>query len=195
MKTCIILAGGPSLTAAQIEHARASCYFTIVVNATFRQAPWAHALYAGDFLFWKVYIAEIRKAFKGKLWTQDKAAAERWQLNKVRGLERDGVSAIDGTIHNNGNSGAQAINLAYIWGFRRIILLGFDMALGPNGERHHHADHPHPLVQGQCFDEWLHKMKKVALDLHRFGIDVVNCSPGSAMRCFPTGVLEDEVRV
>ena len=47
----------------------------------------------------------------------------------------------------NGNSGAGAINLAYHFGARRILLVGMDMKPGPNGEKHWHPDHPKPLVQ------------------------------------------------
>lgn len=183
MKTAIILASGPSLTQEQIAAARASGHFTLVVNRTYEAMPDASAMYSGDFLFWKVYIADIRKTFKGKLWTQDATAAQRWQINRVRGANRDGLG-LD-MIHLNGNSGFQAINLAYLWGYTRIVLLGFDMKFGPKGERHYHVDHPAPMVQSQTFHEWLHKSVQLARGLREEGIDVVNCTPDSALKCFP----------
>lgn len=184
MLTVIILASGPSLTTEQIAAARASGHFTIVVNRTYQSMPDADAMYSGDFLFFKEYIADIRKTFKGAVWTQDNSAAARWpDIKRMKGTNRDGLGKDH--IHINGNSGVQAINLAYLWGYRRIILLGFDMKLGPKGERHHHADHPHPLVQAQCFGEWLHKLEKVAKDLKAEKCEVLNATPGSAMKCFP----------
>ncbi len=183
-KTAVVIASGPSLTDEQCNAARATGFDTIVVNATFKRAPWANILYAGDFLFLKSYMAEIVRVFPGKVWTQDSSAAARWpRLNRMKGANRDGLGR--SMIHLNGNSGVQALNLAYLFGSRRIILLGFDMKLGPNGERHHHADHPHPMVQNQTFEEWLHKLNKVARDLEAEKCEVLNATPGSAMTCFP----------
>lgn len=184
MKTAIVLASGPSLTMEQVDAAKASGHFCIVVNSTYEIFPTADALYCGDFLWWKVNLADVRKTFKGKCWTQDSSAAARWPdiLTRVRGANREGLGKE--LIHINGNSGTQAINLAYLWGYKRIILLGFDMKLGPKGQRHHHDDHPRPLVQQQTFSEWLHKLNWVARDLKAAGVEVINCTPDSALYCF-----------
>lgn len=182
--TAIVLASGPSLTLEQIDAARRSGHHTIVVNATYKVFPDADTLYSGDYMFWKVYMADIARSFKGKLVTQDSSAAARWPaLTRVRGTNREGLGK--DLIHQNGSSGFQSINLAYLWGYRRIILLGFDMALGPNGERHHHPDHPAPCVQNQTFSEWVHKSVKLARDLKETGCEVLNATPGSAMKSFP----------
>lgn len=183
MKTAVVLASGPSLTAEQIAAAKASGYFTIVVNSTYKSMPDADALYGGDFLWWKSHIADIRAVFKGKLWTQDSSTAARWQINRVRGATREGLGK--DAIYTNGNSGVQAINLAAIWGYKRIICLGFDMKLGPKGERHHHPDHPNGCVQNQTFSEWLHKLTVVAKDAKAQGLTILNATPGSAMKHFP----------
>ena len=183
-KTAVVLASGPSLTVEQIAAAKASGHFTIVVNSTYKDLPTADVLYCGDYIWWKVHIADVRKVFKGKLWTQDSSTAARWpDVKRMRGGNRDGLGK--DIIHINGNSGVQAINLAFLWGYQRIILLGFDMKLGPKGERHHHADHPHPCVQNQTFSEWLHKLVPVARDLKNLKIDVLNATPGSALTLFP----------
>jgi hypothetical protein len=186
VKTAVILASGHSLTLEQIEAARLSGHFTIAVNTTYEKALWAHAMYAGDFMWFKLNIAKLRASkFKGKLVTQDSSAAAHYQLTRVRGTNRGGLGKE--VIHMNGNSGVQAINLAFLWGYRRIILLGFDMKLGPKGEKHHHADHGHPAVQHQCFDEWLKKIQLVATDLVAAKCEVIDCTVGGALRCFPKG--------
>lgn len=183
MKTAIVLASGPSLTLEQIKAAKESGFFTLAVNATFQKMLDADAMYSGDFLFFKTYQAEIRRDFKGKVWTQDSSAAARWPwINRMRGANRDGLGTE--RININGNSGVQAINLAFLWGHKKIVLLGFDMKLGPKGERHHHADHPAPCVQNQTFGEWLHKLELVARDARKHGVEITNCTPGSAMHCF-----------
>lgn len=183
MKTCVILASGPSLTVEQIHGARRSGHDTIVVNSTWEKMPDARYLYAGDFLWWKMNVATVRKQFKGECWSQDRTAVARWpEIKYMRGVNRDGLG--NAMIHNAGNSGAQAINLAYLWGYRRIVLLGFDMKLGPHGEKHHHDDHPHPMVQGQVFYEWILKITRMAVDLEKAGCEVINCTPLSALSCF-----------
>ena len=93
----------------------------------------------------------------------------------------------------NGNSGAGAINLAYHFGARRILLIGMDMKPGANGEKHWHPDHPKPMVQGQQFEEWRLKMGVLAKDLAAEGVTVINCTPGSALTCFPMSDLEQEL--
>jgi hypothetical protein len=185
VKTAVILAGGPSLTQEQINAAQFSGHFTIVVNATYQKMPGANVLYSGDFMFWRTYIAKIRASkFKGELWTQDNSAAARWpDIKRIKGGNRGGLGK--DVIHQNGNSGAQAINFAFIKGFRRMILLGFDMKLGPNGEKHHHPDHPSPCVQAQTFDEWLKKFGPLAADLKKEKVEVLNATPGSALKLFP----------
>ena len=185
MKTAIVLASGPSLTQEQINAAQFSGHFTIVVNSTWEKMPGAHALYSGDFLWWKHNIAKVRAAdFKGGKWTQDNSASLRWpDIKRMRGGNRGGLGKE--IIHINGNSGTQAVNLAFLWGYNRIILLGFDLKLGPKGEKHHHPDHAAPMIQGQCFDEWLKKWVLVAADLKAAKVEVLNATPGSALKLFP----------
>ena len=184
-KTVVILASGPSLTQEQIDAALASGYPTIAVNSTWEKMPTATMLYAGDFLWFKFNIAKVRAAkFKGEIWTQDNTVASRWPgIKRIRGTNRKGLGK--DVIHINGNSGTQAINLAYLQGYRRIILLGFDMKLGPNGERHHHKDHAHPMVQNQTFNQWLDQLQDVARDLEAEKCEVLNATPDSALKSFP----------
>jgi hypothetical protein len=185
VKTLIVIASGPSLTQEQVDAAIKSPYETIAVNGAYQIAPTADYLYAGDYMFWKLHIAEIKAKFKGKLITQDNSASSRFNLTRIRGTNRDGLGK--GVIHLNGNSGVQALNLAFVWGARRIILLGMDMKLGPKGERHFHANHPHPAVQNQVFSEWLHKLEKVAKDLRAEKCEVIDCTVGGAITCFTKG--------
>jgi hypothetical protein len=189
--TAIILASGPSLTQEQIDIALASGHKTIVVNATYQKALTASLMYSGDFLFFKTYMADIVKRFRGEVWSQDATTCARWpKVKRVRAANREGLGR-DGKIHLNGNSGFQAINLAFFLGYRRIVLLGFDMRLGPKGEKHHHPDHPSPMVQGQTFSEWLHKSNRLSLDLANAGCEVLNATPSSALSCWPMVNLKD----
>ena len=128
VKTAVIIASGPSLTQAQVDAALVSGHTTIAVNGAYKIAPTADWLYAGDMMFWKTYIADIKRVFKGNLVTQDNGSSQRWGIQRVRGTNREGLGR--DIIHLNGSSGTQALNLAFVWGFRRIVLLGMDMKLG-----------------------------------------------------------------
>jgi hypothetical protein len=194
-RTVVIAASGPSMqdTALPIHKARAQGkpFVLVVVNTTHRLFPYADVLYAGDMLWWKFNYQEVARTFKGEKWTCDHSAAERYGAHRIKGVNKSGL----GTqyLHINGNSAAQALNLAYLFGSRRVLLTGYDMKLGPNAEKHWHGDHPKPLVQGQTFGEWIHKFATMAKDAARLGLEVVNCTPGSALSCWPMSTLEIEL--
>ena len=190
--TAVICATGPSFDSRQLDLVDRSRHCVIAVNNAMFSAPVADVGYACDYLWWREYIGVVRSVHTGQRWTQDRSAAERWpDLRHVKHQAGEGLGLK--MLNTNGNSGMGAINLAYLFGSRRILLLGFDMKLGPNGERHYHPDHPKPLVQNQVFDEWIHKGHKLAKDLKAAGCEVINCTPGSALQCFPMSTIEKEL--
>jgi hypothetical protein len=189
-KTVVVAASGPSLAIEQLAEIPDSAKL-IVTNSTFRLAPFADVIFGVDFLYWKMHIDEIGRAgLRDKCWTCDRAASERWQLNYVRNIAREGLGTKD--LCTGGNSGYAAINLAYLFGARRILLLGFDMR-DVDGRKHWHADHPSPCVQKHQFGEWIHKFKKLAEELKAADCEVVNCTPGSALNWFRMSTIEKEL--
>ena len=190
--TAVVVASGPSLTDEQIALVEHSDVLTIAVNNSYEKLQHPDAVYACDYLWWKFNHMKAKQNIpRRQLWTQDRAAAEQFQLSHIQWEGKDGLGKRG--LRVNGNSGAGAINLAYHFGARRILLVGMDMKPGPNGEKHWHPDHPKPLVQGQQFEEWRKKMGVLAADLKTEGVTVVNCTPGSALTCFPMGDLEQEL--
>lgn len=190
--TVVVVASGPSLTDDQIRLAENSTAFTITVNNCYAKIAFPDAVYACDYMWWKLNHMKVKQNIhRGRLWTQDRAAAEQFQINHIQWEGKDGLGKRG--LRVNGNSGAGAINLAYHFGARRILLIGMDMKPGPNGEKHWHPDHPKPMVQGQQFEEWRHKMGVLAKDLAAEGVTVINCTPGSALACFSMGDLEQEL--
>jgi len=189
-ETCVVICAGPSLLDAQLDVVRSADVKTIAVNGCYEYAPWADVVFAGDYMFWKVHHARIGKACpNAALWTCDTTAASRYQINRARVAQRDGLGLK--VVHSHGNSGFQALGLAFLWGSRKILLIGMDMRLGPHGEKHRHGDHEKPLVQAQLFDQWLHASVKLAKDLKANGCSVVNATPGSALTVFPFMAIED----
>jgi len=129
------------------------------------------------------YIDELR-AHGAELWTQDPGAAQRFGLNWIRGVGEAGLGRK--AVHFGGNSGFQAINLAYLWGAQRIVMLGFDMQVGPKGASHWFGDHPENKGFGnpKVFDSWIKHLKILARDLNDQGIDVFNCTRTTSVTSF-----------
>ena len=67
-ETAVIVAGGPSAAGVPLEVARGQAKF-IVINDSWRLAPWADALYASDFAWWGVNHGA--PAFRGLKISQD----------------------------------------------------------------------------------------------------------------------------
>lgn len=150
---------------------------------------YADALYACDGDWWKVYYEEARQAFKGELWTQDELAARKYGINYVKSEPNPGLGLHD-KIHQGGNSGYQAINLAYLWGADRIVLLGFDCGPSVRGEAHWFGQHPPILTQTQPYDLWVAKYPRLADDLEKQGVKVINASRHTALTCFERKTID-----
>jgi hypothetical protein len=190
MTTCVCVASGPSLTLAQtelIEAARAAgrCH-VIVVNTTWEKLPNADVLYAADGRWWDKYHAQLLDGFKGECWTPNAEASSKYGLCFIAIEDRAGMSvglSRDPTkLRHNGNGGAQSVNLAYHFGARKIVLVGFDMQAGPNGELHHHPDHPAGLGNTAPPARWIDNFDALAADLQSEGVELINCSLRTALR-------------
>ena len=187
-KTAVLIATGPSAGVAPLDLARG--WPTIVVNDAFRLAPWADALYAADRAWWQVHHAEVAKVFHGERWTPSAEAAEEYSLRRVHGRHASGLCEDPAIIHYNLNGGAQALNLAYHWGARRFVLVGYDM--GPvAGRGHFFGDHPAPLRNASPWEQMVRTFGVIAEDCRRLGLEVVNTSSTSRLRCFPRATLND----
>lgn len=162
----------------------------IVVNATFKLAPWADALYAADYRFWEVYGPKIFGHFQGECWSVSEMARAKFGTYWIRYATDDGFNPEPDTINGGGNSGFQAVHLAATFGATRIVLLGFDMQR-TGGKEHWHGKHEGRLPNGVGFGPWMRAMRHLANDLKAMGVEVVNCSRVTAMTCFPRAKLED----
>ena len=162
----------------------------IVVNTSFRLAPWADVLYACDASWWTHYFAEAAGVMgAAELWTCAARARDQFRLNYIFGGRMKGLSKKNDQIATGYNSGYQAIGLAYLWGAKRILLLGFDM-MRTGGRTHWHADHPSKLGNGGRFHEWAKEMGVLAADATREGLEIVNCSRKTALTCFRRSTIQ-----
>src|SRR5690606_16590906 len=168
--TVVVAASGPSLTKEDLEFVRGKAKL-IVVNATFKLAPWADLLYAADFRFWEVYAPKIFPTFQGEMWSVSEMARDRFGTYWIRCGTGQGFSREPDTINGGGNSGYQAIHLAATFGAKKIVLLGFDMQR-TGGLEHWHGKHEGNLPNGRGFASWMQQMTPLARDLEAMGVEV-----------------------
>ena len=194
-RVSVVLASGPSLSDEQleaVERAReVDACRVLTVNNTCKRAPWADVHYFGDYMAVKHYLPVLKASCAGEFWSASMAAHERFKTHYVKGIPRPGFG--ERVVHLNGNSGAQAINLAMVFGSRRVLLVGFDMKAGADGRAHWFGQHPPHLVQMQLYREWMHHLGKAVPDADKRGVAIINCTPGSALDVFRRGDLLEEL--
>lgn len=193
---CIVAAPGPSLDAATAEKCRG--FHVVAVGDAYRLFPFAHVLYHCDAAWWNYHLGV--PGFAGEKWSSHgnpahdnkEIAALRHQLRLVRGRDAAGFSYDDRVVHYGDNSGFQAINVAgHKIGWRgTIALVGFDMR-AVDGKRHFFGNHPDCLTQtGTGFQKWPAKFARAAGSLPS-KVKIINCTPESALTCFPMDKLEN----
>jgi hypothetical protein len=105
----------------------------------------------------------------------------------MRPLVHDGLCD-DPTLVSGYDAGTSAINLAYHFGAKEIVLLGYDMVGGRwfNGVIPHYLPHPREAD----FRTHMEPLPLIAEDAKRKGVRIVNCSPISRVTCFERQPLE-----
>jgi hypothetical protein len=135
----------------------------IAVSDAYRLAPWAEVLVSSDRGWWRLHKPE----FEGR---------------KLSGVPVDGIEQAPGHVSGS-NSGLIAIKVAVSMGAKRILLLGFDM-----GGSHFFGPHPAPLRNTTA--ERFEVFKRQFREYQPKGVEIINCTPGSALECYPKMDLE-----
>lgn len=186
----IIIASGPSMSRIDMEAVKKARpdWRVMVVNSSWQLAPWADVMYAGDAQWWDAYGNDVR--FEGEKYTADIHTAKSRRIHYVERVRGHGLCTEAGRVFTGGNSGYQAVNLAYHLGMREGILLGFDMHL-KNGA-HWHGDHKPGMLNAPASHVrvWAREFAFIATDLNVNGVLMINSTPGSALTCFPCRPLE-----
>lgn len=159
MSVWVILATGQSLTKEDVAYVKGRAQVVAISNAH-ELAPWADCLVSHDRAWWKAHPKAIE--FSGQ---------------RFCSLEYNGCKKYRPPHLPMGcNSGLMGMFLARDLGAKRIILLGFDM----HGT-HYFGRHPDGLKNTNE-----HRFKMHMRQFTRFdGVEVINCTPGSALKCYP----------
>ena len=192
-ETAVILASGPSLTREQCDAVRGKARVIAVNNQGIdtdcdgvrvpAMAPWADVLYAADAKWWRHYADRALRFAGRKVTIRDTLP---WA--EVYSLKQSSEHAIFDPrpthLVSGGNSGYQAMHLAVHLGVSRIVLLGYDMKNGRGNRRHWFGNHPGRLDSRGNFSGWLRAFDKLAGVLKSMNVEVVNCTPDTALRAF-----------
>lgn len=196
-ETAVCVASGLSLTRAQAELTRGArdrdgCPVRVVaVNDAYLRAPWADVLYFADAKWWRWHRDRPEfKAFAGEKCTilATGNAVEDPAIHILAAGASEGLSLAPGALCTGSNSGHQALNLAALARPRRILLLGYDARREKGKPSHFFGEHPDRSETP--YEVMRSRMRLIARDLAAAKIEVVNCSPGSALDCFPRGELD-----
>ena len=204
-QTVAILASGTSLTTKQCDTALDAGWACIAINETWRRAQRAEILYACDWQWWKER-APRPDEWSGLRITGTVAknsnrptlpGGMEWQAENLNYMPvRAGFGRLlwGGLELGAGQSSSfQAANLAVRCGARRLVLLGVDCH---SENEHWHGKHTHPEASDQkpsLMKTWLKAWGFAAEDFKERGIECINCSPGSAVKCFPRMTVDDAV--
>ena len=200
---CVVAACGPSLSQLVAD----ACHGlpAIAVSNAWNLFSWAEALYSGDAAWWEQHHGA--PDFQGEKWTSHNPgikdepgkaeAVAAYGLQQITCHDRPGFCFEPGVIHSGANSGFQAINLAFQRGYRRIVLVGFDMRY-VDGQPHFFGWHPQPLrnPKEHGFNDWTRRFDEAAASLPD-DIEIRNATPGSALTCFaslPLGEAREFLR-
>lgn len=213
--TCVVIAGGPSLSAREVDrvgelHKGSGWLRAIAVNDAYLLAPWADVCYFADGEWWRWHTKGIARpgfsadqvrerfaAFAGQKcsirWSGMNVEDESVHIVKNKYGEHshgEGISLDPRCLVSGKNSGFQAINLAILAGAKRILLLGIDGAPDKLGRNHWFGENPRN-VQWAVFYEYMRRTFASAENqIKAAGVEVINCNPTSFIDHFPKMTLE-----
>jgi hypothetical protein len=177
-ETVVVVAGGPSVTLAQVRHiamARAHdrCRVIAVSDAVY-PCWFADVLFSSDAKWWDRHLGV--PTFKGQKVSRN--CLGRYAVDYLRETGDEGFDPEPGTVRHGSNSGHQAVHLAAQLGSSDIIIVGIDFS--DNGAR----DHWFGLHEGKMdmysdTAEWIRKFRVLTDELNSLGILVRSASPTS----------------
>lgn len=181
-ETVYIVGGGPSLEG--FDFSSLNNKITIAVNKSFLHLKNPTVIYWSDYRVYRWYENEILAHKNAHKITNKPLPDNAGVINLLStgkfGLEKDPHGLRDG-----GNSGYAAMNLAYHFGAKKIILLGFDMKL-INGKSHYHEGYDvNKKPDTKMYERlMLPSFDSIAEYLKKAKVQVYNASPESSITCF-----------
>lgn len=185
--TVYILGGGPGLSKVSLSLIRDKRI--IGVNNAYQFGDWVDVCWFGDASWYKKHITGLVN-FAGLRVHSCNSYAERPGTHRLARGKPYGIETRREYISWNNNSGASAINLAYHFGVKKIVLIGFDMRT-IDGKNNWHDDHGSRPKDWNPYPRFMQGWKRIAQDARQLGLEILNATPDSALTVFPIVKLED----
>lgn len=206
--TAIICGTGPSITPDQIRLVNASQAKVFSCNRAWEIFR-TDVLHACNHQFWDLWWDRIKDQPFEKWTTRPELEGKYPGLRYIPEKWEDGLSTDPSYICAHHGTGPQAVNLAFLYGCTRLLLVGWDMTFGPKKDpknlRRTYVGPRRYLGEDELTrNHWpmtgpngeMHGLIREMETIHPedYGIEIINCSPGSAMKCFPMMDLEDALK-
>jgi len=200
--TCVILAGGPSLP-TDIATRLSPKLRIITINDSWQLAPFADVLYFGDASWWHMQQDRNTRSIDGRFsfhdmiykgfWVTIANFAEHPQVKCLWSTGQAGLETNPVALRTGSNSGYAAINLAYLYGAKKIVLLGYDMKCQGEKTHWHNGPRERAGMFSVALNTFLPHFDALVEPLKTAGVEVVNATPDSALTCWPYAPLEEAV--
>lgn len=200
--TAIVCGTGPSLNPRIIDTVNSSGLLIFGANR-------AHEIFNCDVLhgcnyqFWDLYWSDIKDKPCDKWTTRPELEGKYSGLEYIEERWEDGLSTEQHWIAAHHGTGPQLVNIAYLYGCRRLLLIGWDMRFLGKVSRTQYKQRRYLGEDEITKDHWpmtgpdgemtglIREMETIKPE--DYGIEIINCTVGSAMRCFPFGDLNEEI--
>lgn len=197
----LIIGTGPALTDDVICTAAKARCFRFGVNNAWRVFD-LDVFHACNPEYYHAYWDKGLSETRSEKWTWDEATADRYGINYVKGAWAPGLSVEVGTIAYHHGAGPQLVNIAYHYGIKIMLLIGWDMRypgkvsnteytlprhfFGEDTltEKHYPSTGPKGELTGL-----IKEMETIKPE--DYDIEIINCTPNSAMTCFPMMDLKE----
>ena len=169
----------------------------IGINVAYLIGTWIDIVFFGDNNFFFQHKEGLAEFPGIKISCHSQVEPYKWVKYMPKDAKGRGISDNPKMVCWNNNSGAAAISVAVNAGAKRVILLGFDMKLGETNMQHWH----NLYGKGECLDtrriqklpfgRHLRGFSIIMADARKRGVQILNCSPDSAIVEVPKVSLKD----
>lgn len=200
---CFIIGGGPSLKG--FDFSQLSNEFTIAINRAheFIKNPsiiffidedgFYNELMKGSFGQKAINRFNTNQSIRISLNISGRNYEENIHSIPISKMPEMTFDLKDG-LHDGGNSGYAALNLAVCLGAETIYLLGYDMKGDGKGRQTWFHGGYKKIGKEKNYKDWIKHFEKVAPILKNKGIKVINLNPDSKLKCFDFGKFEKPER-
>lgn len=192
----VIVGTGPGLTEEAIKQIKSSGLRLFGCNNAWKALD-LDVFLACNYQYFDHYWTRGLSDIRADKWTWNAETAQKYGINHIKGRWQDGLSTDPEYIAYHHGAGPQIVNIAYHYGVKKMLLVGWDMRFPGKisnneyeGSRHFFGEDPltakHWPQTGPRgeLDGLIKEMETI--NPKDYGIEIINCTPDSAMTCFPS---------